>query len=385
MTDFNQMEMDYGVNLYNKRNLVMVEGNNARIRDIDGKEYIDCTTGHGVASIGHANPAVANAIAEQASKLITCSGSFSAEVRARLMEKLVSIAPEGMNRVFLCNSGAESNEAAIKFARATTGKHEVICAMRGFHGRTMGALSATYNPKYKKDFEPLVPGFSFVPYNNAEKLAEKITPNTAAVLLEVVQGEGGVHPGSGEYFKQVQQLCRENNILLIVDEVQSGFCRTGKMFALEHFDLQPDMVCLAKAIAGGVPMGAVLCSDRVTVSPGQHGTTFGGNLLACAASLAAINFMQKENLAVQAEEKGKYFSTKFNASLPDRVRELRQIGLMIGIELKEKAQPFINRLQEEGILSMAAGATVLRLLPPLTIPYEDLDIVIQKVLAVLNE
>ncbi len=384
MSDYNAIEKELGVNLFNKRGITLVKGRNARVWDQDGKEYIDCTTGHGVANIGHAHPEVAKAVAEQAAQLITCSGSFSNDKRAALMQKLIDLSPASLRKVFLCNSGAEAVEAALKFARVSSAKNEFICAMRSFHGRTMGALSATFNPKYKKPFEPLVPGFRFVPYNNPEKLRAAVTDNTAAILLEVVQGEGGVHPGTAEYFDAVKRICTENNILLIIDEVQTGFGRTGKLFACEHFDLEPDLLCLAKSIAGGIPMGAVLCSDKINVSPGQHGSTFGGNPLACAAALATIEILTSENLPQEAEKKGRYFREKFTAAMPGRVRELRQIGLMIGIELKEKVQPYIVALQERGVLAMPAGNTVLRLLPPLTISYRELDKVLSSLLEVLN-
>ncbi len=384
MIDFNQVEKECSVHLYNKRDLVLVKGENARVWDIDGNEYIDCTSGQGVASIGHGNKNLVRAIQDQAEKLITCSGSFSNDKRAQFMQKLIEVTADNLSQVFLCNSGAESVEAALKFARYSTRKTGFICAMRNFHGRTFGALSATFTPAYKKDFEPAVPGFQFVPYNNFEKLVEKVDEQTAAILLESVQGEGGVNLGQKEYFQKVRKLCDEKNILLIIDEVQTGFCRTGRMFAFEYFDIQPDILCLAKAIAGGVPMGAVVCSDKIEMQPGKHGTTFGGNPFACAAGLATIEFMQNENLAQQAEEKGKYFSEKFSKYNLKRIREIRQIGLMIGIELKEKVQPFISGLQQDGILALPAGPTVLRLLPPLTISYEDLDIVIEKVVGILE-
>ncbi len=385
MIDYNQIEKECSVHLFNKRDLVLVKGENASVWDIEGNEYIDCTTGQGVASLGHANQMVVKAIQDQTAKLMTCSGSFSNDKRALFMQKLVEVTPDNLTRVFLCNSGAESVEAALKFARYSTKKTGFVCAMRNFHGRTFGALSATFTPAYKKDFEPVVPGFHFVPYNNFEKLSQKIDDNTAAVLLESVQGEGGVNLGQKEYFQQVRQMCDEKNILLIIDEVQTGFCRTGRMFAFEHFDIEPDMICLAKAMAGGMPMGAVVCSDKIEMQPGKHGTTFGGNPLACAAGLAAIEFMQKENLAQQAAEKGVYFMEKFSKTTSDKIREIRQIGLMIGIELKEKVQPYIAALQEEGVLALPAGPTVLRLLPPLTIGYDQWDEVIGKVMGILEK
>jgi len=385
MNDFKKAEDNYGLNLFQKREIALLRGKDARVWDESGKEYIDCTSGHGVASIGHANQKIVDALADQAARIITCTGSFYNDKRAALMEKLVSISPQNLKRVFLCNSGTESIEAALKFARISTGKTDFICAMRSFHGRTMGALSATYNPKYREDFKPLVPGFHFVPFNNFEKLQEKVNENTAGILLEIVQGEGGVYPADEMYLKQVEALCRKLKIMFIIDEVQTGFARTGRLFACNHFDLQPDILCLSKAIAGGVPLGAVLCSEAIEVSLGKHGTTFGGNPLACAAALAAIDFILENDLAGEAKKKGQYFIEKMGRHSLPRIREIRQIGLMIGIELREKGQVFINRLQDEGVLVLPAGATVIRLLPPLIISYEELDIVIDKLANVLSE
>ncbi len=313
--------------------------------------------------------------------LITNPAIFYNDKRALLLEKLVSISPKSLTRAFLTNSGTEAVEAAIKFARVTTGKTDFICAMRGFHGRTMGALSGTHKSDYRDPFEPLVPGFSFVPFNNLEKLESEITDKTAGIILEVVQGEGGINIGSKEYFDGVRKLCDENNIMMIIDEIQSGFCRTGKMFACDHFDIQPDIMTVAKAIGGGFPLGATLCSDKIKISTGQHGSTFGGNPLAAAASLAAIDFMIDNDLPKLAEEKGNYFVSKININDLSKVRSIRNMGLMIGIELKEKVQPYIVQLMEKGILAMPAGKTVLRLLPPAVISFEELD----KVADIINE
>jgi acetylornithine/LysW-gamma-L-lysine aminotransferase len=384
MIDYIALENSFGFNVYPKRDVVIVRGENARVWDIQGREYIDCVAGHGVVNIGHCNPRVVAAIQEQAQKLITCSGIFYNDIRAQLMEKLISIAPKSVKHVFLCNSGAESVEAAIKFARFSSKKTDFICAMRSFHGRTFGALSATFNPEYRKDFEPLVPGFSFVPYNNFEKLQAAITEKTAGIILEIVQGEGGVNPGKREYFEQVSQLCHERNILLIIDEIQTGFCRTGKMFAVEHWGIEPEIMCVAKALAGGLPIGAVLCSEKIAVPTGKHGTTFGGNPLVCAAGVAAINFMLENQLAQQAAEKGQYFRAKLDACQFSAVREIRSLGMMFGLELKEKSKPYIVKLMEEGVLALPAGPTVLRLLPPLTISYPEIDFVVKKLSEVLN-
>jgi len=378
-----EREQQASFDVFPKRELVITHGSGATLWDEQGRAYIDCTSGVGVANIGHANPDVAHAIAQQAKNLITCPGIFYNDTRAKLVSKLASITPDGLNRVFLCNSGTEANEAAIKFARRASGKSEFICAMRGFHGRTMGALSATH--KHRDYFNPLIPGFDFVPYNNLEKMEQKITALTAGIILEIVQGEGGVRPGSQAYFDGVQNLCKKHNVLLIVDEIQTGFCRTGKMFACEHFDVRPDILCLAKAMAGGVPIGAVVCADNIPAEIGLHGTTFGGNPIACAAGLAAIRYMEQHELAKEALLKGNYFHKLLNATSSSRVREIRHLGLMIGIELREKAKPFLLKLMEEGVLALPAGATVIRLLPPLTISEQELHQVVDTLHKVLAD
>lgn len=376
-----EQEQRFGFEVYPKRELTIVRGEGAVLWDDRGREYIDCAAGVGVANVGHGHPRVAAAIAAQAARLITCPAVFYNDVRAQLMQTLVELAPANLERVFFCNSGAEANEAAIKFARHATGKHHFVCAMRGFHGRTMGALSATH--KYRDAYEPLIPGFSFVPYNNLDKMAAALDENTAAVVLEVVQGEGGVRPATAEYLQGVRALCSERGVLMIVDEVQTAFGRTGAMFACEHSGIEPDLMCLAKALGGGVPMGAVLVSDAVTPEVGMHGTTFGGNPLAAAAAQATIEVILDEDLPGRAVSSGRRFRERFEAAMPARVRELRQIGLMIGIELKEKSRPYLEALMEHGVLALPAGPTVIRLLPPLVITEDQLDRVVDHLHAVL--
>lgn len=378
-----EIEKTYEFDVYPKRDVVLVRGENATVWDDKGRKYIDCVSGHGVSNLGHANAKVLQAIQEQSGKLITCSNVFYNDRRAILLEKLIQITPASLKRAFLCNSGAEAMEAAIKFTRFSTKRTDFICATQGFHGRTLGALSATFKPEYRTEFEPLVPGFDFVPYNNFTKVQANITEKTAGIILEIVQGEGGVNVGSKEYFQQVRQLCDDTGIILIIDEIQTGFCRTGKMFACNHFDLQPDILCLAKAIAGGLPMGAVLCSDKLNVPIRKHGTTFGGNPLSCAAAIAVIDFMLENQLDRQAQEKGEYFFNRIKAKNLSKVKEVRGLGLMLGIELKEKVQPFILELLEQGVLVFPAGETVVRVFPPLTIDYQDWDFVIEKLSAVL--
>ncbi|KAF0213593.1 MAG: acetylornithine aminotransferase [Ignavibacteria bacterium] len=373
MKDYKALIQQYELDVYPRRDVVLVKGKDSRVWDDQGKEYIDLSSGISVANVGHCNEKVVEAISKQAGTLITCANTFYNDAKAIFLEKLFSVAPKNLTRAFLTNSGTEAMEAAIKFARSNTKKTKFISAMKGFHGRTYGALSATYKKEYREIFEPLVPGFSFVPYNNFEKLAEAADDQTAGIILELVQGEGGINIGQKEYFQQVRELCNEKGIMLIIDEIQTGFCRTGTMFAIEQYGIEADMMTVAKSIAGGFPMGAILCSDKIQIEKGKHGSTFGGNPLACAAGTASIDYMIDNKLWEQAEAKGKYFKEKLSAHQLSKVREIRVIGLMIGIELKDKSQPIIVELLEKGILSLPAGTTVLRLLPPLTISYEDLD------------
>lgn len=376
MTDYYETETKYGAGVYAKQQLSIVRGQGAILFDADGNEYLDCTSGHGVANLGHAHPIVAAAIAEQASTLITLFESYPNDKRAALMQKMATLVP-GLDRVFFCNSGTEAVEAALKFARISTGRTKIVAAMRAFHGRTFGSLSATFNKKYREGFEPLVPDFSHMPYNKIEALENAVKDETAAVILEVVQGEGGVYPADSAYIQAARQICDEKGALLIVDEIQSGFGRTGKMFAVQHFNVTPDLLCCAKSLAGGVPMGAVLIGEKVgNLTPGTHGTTFGGNPLSCAAGLAALTAIEEEDLAGQAAEKGAYLMEKLRQNDSPLIREVRGMGLMIGIELKQKVAPYLKALQDRSILALNAGMTVLRLLPPLVISYEQLDYLI---------
>jgi acetylornithine/LysW-gamma-L-lysine aminotransferase len=371
-----ELEQTYELEVYSRRDIVLVRGRGARLFDENGREYIDCAANVGVSNIGHGNEAVARAVHDQYLALGNCYSMFYNPVRARLAQKLASLAPGNLNKVFFCNSGAEANEAAIKFARASTGRPEIIAAMRGFHGKTMGALAATWGPEYQKPFAPMLPGLKHVPYNNFAKLEAAVGGNTAAILLEVVQGEGGVRIGDKEYFQKVRQICDANGILLIIDEVQTGFGRTGTMFACEQF-VEPDMLCLAKSLAGGIPMGAVLCNDRIKVPVKSHTSTFGGNPTACAAALASVDVIEKEGLVEKSKTLGEYFLKELRDFKSSKIREVRGLGLMLGIELKEKAGPYVQKLMEKGVIVLLAGATVIRLLPPLVITKEEIDTVVE--------
>jgi len=355
---------------YRKRPIRLVRGDGAIVEDDRGRQYIDCCAGVGVANVGHANPRVAEAVARQARRLVTCPEIFQNDVRADYLARLTAALPDGLDRVFLCNSGTEAVEAAIKFARLATGRAEILAAMRGFHGRTLGALSATWEARYRAPFEPLVPGFRHVRYNDVAALEAALTEHSAAVLLEIVQGEGGVRVGDVTYLQAAARLCRERGALLIVDEVQTGFGRTGRLWACEHAGLVPDLLCLAKGIANGIPMGATCLGPRVpTVPVGAHGSTFGGNPLACAAAAATLEELLACRLPQRAAELGTWLLDRLRATVAPSavVREVRGLGLMIGIELRARVQPYLERLATHGVLALSAGPNVIRLLPPLVI------------------
>lgn len=381
MNDYKALELEYGVPLNAKRDLVAVRGEGSLLYDESGREYIDFAAGIAVASLGHCHPKLVAAIQQQAATLITCPNIMYNDQRSKLLKKLVEVSPAGLTRAYLCNSGAEAIEAALKFARLHSGRTNFVTAMRGFHGRTMGAVSATYTPKYREAFQPLIPGFDYVPYNKIEKLEAVVGDNTAAVMLELVQGEGGVNPIQADYIGAVRKLCNERGALLIIDEIQTGFCRTGKFFACEHFDLQPDILCVAKAMGGGVPIGATLLTSAIQIESGLHGTTFGGNPLACAAALAAIDVYESDGLAQRAAELGDYFEAQLRVAELSQVRALRRLGLMIGIELKQKVQDKLAQLLEHGVIALPAGPNVIRMLPPLVVEKAQID----RVVAVLRQ
>lgn len=379
-----QREDQFSVGVYQKRDLVIVRGEGARVWDETGREYVDCVAGIGVANVGHCHPAVVAAIQAQAARLITCNELFYNDARALCLERLDRITPEGINRFFLCNSGTEAVEGAIKFARMATGRKHVVAAMRGYHGKTLGSLSATWERKYKEPFAPLVPDFSHVAYNNIAEFEKAIDDQTAAVILEPVQGEGGVRPATSEFLQAIRRICDQKGALLIIDEIQTGFGRTGRLFACEHFGVLPDIITMAKGIAGGVPMGAIGIDRRVgEIEKQSHTSTFGGNPLACAAAVAAIDVLTGEDLPRRAAETGAYFVRRLREIESPRIREIRGLGLMIGIEMKDKAGPVAQALMQEGVLALLAGTTVLRFLPPLVITREQVDRAVESLTHVL--
>jgi acetylornithine/N-succinyldiaminopimelate aminotransferase len=365
----------YIFNTYTRQPIAIKKAYGAVVTDVNGKEYIDCVAGIAVNNVGHCHPAVVEAIKQQAEELIHVSNLYYTEQQALLAEELVNLTE--IERVFFCNSGTEAVEGALKLARKATGKKEFIAAEHAFHGRTRGALSVTHKEKYRKPFEPLAPAV-FVPYNDADAIRAAITEDTAGVILEPVQGEAGVIIPSDGYLREVREICDETKTLLILDEVQTGFGRTGKWFAREHSGIEPDIMTLAKAMGGGFPMGAMLAREDVAANfgRGDHASTFGGNALSCAAALANIEVIKKEKLVARSGELGVYLMKKLKALDKDYVKEIRGKGLMVGMELSIKCEDIVSRSRELGVLLNCTSESVLRFVPPLTITREQLDAVV---------
>jgi LysW-gamma-L-lysine/LysW-L-ornithine aminotransferase len=379
-----QIEDAYTSGAYSKRPLTIVRGAGSTVWDDAGNSYIDATSGQGVALLGHSHPAIVDAITRQASTLITCPEIFYNDQRALVYEQLASILPSEINRFFLCNSGTEAIEGALKVARLLTNRTGIVATMRGFHGRTLGALSLTWNPKYRKDFEAWQPDVTHIRYDDIEAARQAITTETAAVVVEAVQGEGGVHPASNEYLQALREICTETGAMLILDEIQTGFGRTGRWFGFEHGGIVPDIVAMAKGIGGGMPMGAVAWRGALgQLANGTHGSTFGGNPLACAAAIAAITTLRHENLIQQSAQKGTWLLEQLQALNLSQVREIRGRGMMIGLELRDRVTPVLQALQDAGILALPAGNTVLRLLPPLVITQDEMQQIVDTVERIL--
>lgn len=383
------MKEDRFFPVYKRFKPVFVRGEGVWLFDNQGKRYLDLTSGIGVNALGHSHPEIVKRVKDQIEKLSHVSNLFYNLPQFELLEKLASLTER--EAFFLCNSGAEAVEAAIKLSRKYfDGKRWKIISMNNsFHGRTYGALSATGQKKYHEGFEPLVPGFTYIPYNDISALENAVDEETCAVILEPIQGEGGVNPANKEYLKQVREFTKEKGILLIFDEIQTGIGRTGYFLAEEYYEVKADIVLLAKALGGGLPLGAVCTSKDIAqvMGPGSHGTTMGGNLIACAAGTAVLDIVGNERFLREVREKGLFVEEKLKdlLNLP-LVKEIRGRGLMWGIELNGvKAKEIQEELIEKGILVLSAGENVLRLLPPLIITKEELEMGIENIKDVLHK
>lgn len=361
-------------NNYSRRPISFVEGKGTIVKDSNGKEYLDFTSGIAVLCLGHAHPTLVKTLQEQSEKLWHTSNLYEIPTQVKLAETLVK--DQQLSHVFFCNSGAEANEAAIKMARKHTGKHKIITFENSFHGRTFGAMSATAQEKIHTGFGPLVEKFTYLPFNDVQRLNNSIDDSVAAIMLEVVQGEGGVNSISNEFAEAIQEICSSSDILLIIDEVQTGIGRTGTRFAFEQTGLKPDLVSLAKGLGGGFPFAGLLGTSEIydTFSPGSHGTTYGGNPLGVAVSQAVLDIVFQDSFLEEVQEKGNYLVNKLKDTLPQDQFIIRGKGLLIGIDFgTEVVAPYIALLEDKGLLVCGAGANVLRLLPPLNVSYEELD------------
>jgi acetylornithine/N-succinyldiaminopimelate aminotransferase len=361
------------IQTYTRQDLVLVRGSGAKVWDSDGIEYLDFVAGIAVNNVGHCHPAVVEAIKHQAEMLIHTSNLYYTENQVLLAEELKGLT--GMKRVFFCNSGAESVEAALKLTRRATGKSNVVAAERCFHGRTLGALGATYKALYREPFRPLNEA-DFIPYNNVEAMKAAVTKDTGAVILEPVQGEAGVYVPDPDYLRAARQICDDAGALLIFDEVQTGFGRTGKWFGKDHSKVSPDIMTLAKALGGGLPMGALLAAESVSEAflRGDHASTFGGGALVSAAALATIETLRKERLVQRSEELGAYMRLELKKLGP---WEVRGLGLMVGLDLDADCKQVVQKAREKGVLLNNTGDHTIRLVPPLVVTAEQIDRVVK--------
>lgn len=369
------LDSKYIMQTYGRQPIALTHGKGAVIWDADGNEYLDFFAGIAVNALGQSHPKIIETIQKQAEKLIHVSNVYYTEEQVKLAKKLSEITI--FDKVFYANSGAEANEGAIKLARKYTGKGEIISTNNSFHGRTLATVTATGKEKYKKPFKPLPPGFIHVDYGDSEAIANCINENTAAVIIEAIQGEGGVIVPPENYLKEVEAICRDNNVLLILDEVQTGFGRIGEMFAYELFGIKPDIMTIAKVFGGGFPLGGFLATDEVAnaFDYGDHGSTFGGNPLGCAVAMTAIETIKNEKLVENSKNTGKYLKDKFN-KLKDKydfIVDLRGCGLFLAIELNQECDFIVDKMREKGFLINATGKNSLRFAPPLIITEEQID------------
>ncbi len=370
--------------VFSEKPIAIDRGEGAYLYDTKGNEYLDFGASYACTPVGHCHPDVVDAATEQLEKLFYVQASYPHAARTALYEQLADVAPVDIDNVWLCNSGTEANEAALKFARHATGRSKIIATRRGFHGRTMGALAATWKDKYKQGFGPLAGDFEFVEYGDREAMAEAVDDDTAAVIIEPLQGEGGINPVSKKYLQSVRVETATSGAALILDEIQTGLGRTGELWAADKYDVVPDVLTTAKGLASGLPIGATLCRDWIAEDAGNHGSTFSGGPVVSAAAGATLDVIERESLPTHAEEIGDYIRGEIESRLGDDVREVRGHGLMIGIEVKRGSNRLLRDLAlNHDILALPAGRTVVRLLPPLTIERDHADAFVDALEAVV--
>ncbi|MGC9021359.1 MAG: aspartate aminotransferase family protein [Candidatus Methanodesulfokora sp.] len=376
------------LNLYGSRGLEIVRGEGQYVWDSNNRKYIDCHTGHGVAFLGHRNPKIVESVREQLGRIVTLSSSYDHRLREEVADSLERITPKQYSHFYLLNSGSEAVDFALKVARKITGRKKFLSFIGAFHGRTFGALSVTWNPKYRRPFEPLL-DVEFVKFNDVSAAEEAITRDVAAVIVEPIQGEGGINPASKEFMKALREMTEERDVILIVDEIQTGFGRTGNVWASDSYKVYGDIMLAGKAIGGGIPVSIAFLGDEIgnSLSEGDHGSTFGGNLLAMAAVKASINVLLEDNVPSKAEAAGLRLMKGLEGACKNLkiVRDIRGSGLMIGIDLRFDPKPVLEHLQQSGILALKAGTTVIRLLPPYLINDNDIDFIVSSLMRCLSE
>ncbi len=379
-----EKEKKYLMQTYSRPGMVLDKGEGMKVWDLEGKQYYDFIGGIAVNALGYSHPKLVQAIKNQAEQLIHCSNLYYSEPQIILAQLLVELSCG--DKVFFANSGAEVNEGAIKlavkyFKEQNKDKHTIIYMKNSFHGRTIGTLAATGKYKYQKDYLPLLPKFKQAIFNNLDSVKEAVDDQVAAIMVEPIQGEGGINIASKEFIEGLRELCNKNDMLLIFDEIQCGLGRTGKVFAYQYYNVEPDILTLAKPLGGGLPIGALIAKEKIASSfkPGDHGTTFGGNPVACAAAIAYLKVLQGENLISKCKEKGEYFKKKIEElkeKHPEFIKEVRMIGLMVGLEIEKDGSEVVKKCLEEGVLINCTAGNVLRLLPPLIIEEEEIDYLI---------
>jgi|TARA_Y100000590_G_scaffold216138_1_gene244878 predicted acetylornithine/succinylornithine family transaminase len=382
-----ELEEKHGSGAYGNWPIAIEGGKGPYVWDSNGNRYLDLGAGIGVIGLGHANQDVALAISQQAQTLAHCiNGYFANEIRAKFLQRLSQIAPGDLNRIFLTNSGTEAVEAAFKLARKHTGRTKIISMIRAYHGRSMGALSLTWRKDYRAPYTPLIPDIQHLPYGRIEAIEKVIDNKVAAVILEPIQGEGGIIVPPQGYLTQVRKLCDFHNTLFIVDEIQTGMGRTGGWFACDHENVVPDIICSAKMLGGGFPIGAMIMREELSFEKSKHGSTYGGNLMGCRAGLTVIEYMEKNNILEYVRKTGKEILSdlKMLTQNLNKVKEVRGRGFMIGIELNEPVMPYLKELFNNKILALSAGKKIIRLLPPLITPKKELNNAIDKIVEILK-
>jgi acetylornithine/LysW-gamma-L-lysine aminotransferase len=371
--------------VFNEKPIELVSGDGVHLTDSNGTEYLDVGASYACVPLGHGHPAVTNAITDQLDRLTYVQGSYPVRARTELYETLADLAPGSIDNVWLCNSGTEANEAALKFARAATGNSTLVATMQGFHGRTMGSLATTWKNQYREPYEPLAGDVEFVPYDDADALAEAVDDETAGVILEPIQGEGGINPASHDYLHAARELTQDAGAALIFDEVQTGLGRTGEFWASEDAGVVPDVITSAKGLGNGLPVGATLCRDWIAEDHGSHASTFSGGPVISAAANATLETIRDDDLPQHAGAVGEYLREELETAVGDDVREIRSEGLMVGIEVRRGSNRLLKELAlNHEVLALPAGRSVLRLLPPLTLDRSHVDRVVDAIAEVVG-